>query len=309
MTGLSLRLIALVVFAAAAGPAAAAPNTGGSTSMPAPKADPAVAYREGVAALEAKDYRKAEQKFAEVLRAAPRNPEANYYMGVAKVGRGQAKASVRYFERAVKERSNFTEARERLALVQIELGDAAAARAQLDALKAQAEACHDADCGGAYAERLSQAIARVEAALETPATAGAQGAALFLAPASDGGNLYRAAARLINEARYKDAIADLYGAQTAIGPHPDILNYLGYAHRKLGRFAAARDYYAQALAIDPGHLGANEYLGELYLETGEVELARRQLARLEALCPFGCAEREDLARLLAIKESLRSAAR
>ncbi|MEQ8750527.1 MAG: tetratricopeptide repeat protein, partial [Amphiplicatus sp.] len=80
-------------------------------------------------------------------------------------------------------------------------------------------------------------------------------------------------------------------------------------NRKLGRIEQAQDYYAQALAIDPDHLGANEYLGELYLEINEIEKARRQLAKLDALCAFGCAEREDLARLIEIKESLRRASR
>jgi tetratricopeptide (TPR) repeat protein len=64
----------------------------------------------------------------------------------------------------------------------------------------------------------------------------------------------------------------------------------------------AEDYYAQALKIDPDHKGANEYLGELYLEIGAIDKAKRQLARLDAICAFGCVEREDLARLIARRE-------
>ena len=45
----------------------------------------------------------------------------------------------------------------------------------------------------------------------------------------------------------------------------------------------------------PAHLGAHEYLGELYLQRGELEQARAQLAELERLCPAGCEERSELA--------------
>mgnify|MGYP001447735233 CR=1 FL=1 len=304
MKHLALRALAILFIAVSAPGVAAAPSGG----LPQPLHPAADAAGRRLLARAWPGGRAGKRQLAEVLETAPNNPEANYYMGLAKIGLDKTKASIRFFEKAIAARADFTEARERLALAQIELGDRAPAQAQLDALKKQAAHCETAACGAAYADRLGQAIARIEAALAGDGTS-AESAALFLAPAGSGGGRYRGAVRLVNEARYKEAIAELYAAQADIGPHPDILNYLGYAHRKLGQLDAARDYYAQALAIDPGHLGANEYLGELYVETGDVELARRQLARLDALCPFGCAEREDLARLLAIRESPRSAAR
>lgn len=74
----------------------------------------------------------------------------------------------------------------------------------------------------------------------------------------------------------------------------DILNLLGYANRKLTRHGIARDYYEQALSVDPDHLGALEYMGELELEVGDLAAARRLLARLETACPTGCEELDDL---------------
>jgi Flp pilus assembly protein TadD len=323
--------------AAVIAPAALAAASGGAgpstAPMPsAPSFDPTESYQEGVAALQVKDYKLAEKKFGEVLSVAPKHPEANYYMGLAKVGRGKDKASVRYFERAIKERSNFTEAREQLALVSIKLGKPETANEQLAALKAMQATCQTEDCGADYAERVDRAVERIEAALAAPPEGASEGdepgdeteggddevgallsterfAGLFLAPREEGVAQYHVAVRLINEARYGAAIADLYAAQASVGPHPDILNYLGFAHRKLGKFDQARNYYAQALAIDPDHLGATEYLGELYLEIGDIAKAKRQLARLDRLCTFGCAEREDLARLITIKETTRSAER
>ncbi len=76
--------------------------------------------------------------------------------------------------------------------------------------------------------------------------------------------------------------------------NPDILNLLGYASRKLGRWQESRDFYSHALAIDPAHKGALEYMGELELETGNVDAAKELLRRLREQCPDGCEELDDL---------------
>ena len=49
-------------------------------------------------------------------------------------------------------------------------------------------------------------------------------------------------------------------------------------------------YYQQALAIDPRHLGAHEYIGEAYLMLNRPADAQQHLARLDSLCVFGCTE-------------------
>lgn len=69
---------------------------------------------------------------------------------------------------------------------------------------------------------------------------------------------------------------------------------MGYSQRKLGNYDLAKNYYAMALNVDPNHKGANEYLGELYVETGEMHLANIQLAKLEDICTFGCIEEDEL---------------
>lgn len=78
------------------------------------------------------------------------------------------------------------------------------------------------------------------------------------------------------------------------GNDADALNLMGFSLRKLDKYEAAEDYYMQALEIEPKHLGANEYLGELYLQTNRPELARERLAVLEKACPDSCTERRDL---------------
>ena len=61
----------------------------------------------------------------------------------------------------------------------------------------------------------------------------------------------------------------------------DTLNYLGFTTRKLGDYENGEKYYLQGLAIEPNHIGINEYLGELYVVTNRLDLAKERLKILE----------------------------
>ena len=61
----------------------------------------------------------------------------------------------------------------------------------------------------------------------------------------------------------------------------DTLNYLGFTTRKLGDYKNGEKYYLQGLAIEPNHIGINEYLGELYVATNRLDLAKERLKILE----------------------------
>ena len=76
----------------------------------------------------------------------------------------------------------------------------------------------------------------------------------------------------------------------------DTLNYLGFTTRKLGDFVNGEKYYLQGLAINPKHIGINEYLGELYVATKRHNLA---VERLEVLKGCGCEEYEELKAIIA----------
>ena len=75
----------------------------------------------------------------------------------------------------------------------------------------------------------------------------------------------------------------------------DILNYLGYTLRKTGNFEKAESYYLEGLELDAQHLGINEYLGELYIQTGRMELAKE---RLQVLKGCNCEEYDELKELI-----------
>jgi tetratricopeptide (TPR) repeat protein len=76
--------------------------------------------------------------------------------------------------------------------------------------------------------------------------------------------------------------------------HADVYSLMGFSLRKTGDYTNALTFYKKALDFDADHKGAHEYLGELYVETGQLQQAKEQLATLEKLCPQGCEEREDL---------------
>jgi tetratricopeptide (TPR) repeat protein len=77
--------------------------------------------------------------------------------------------------------------------------------------------------------------------------------------------------------------------------NPNILNYLGYTLRKTGNLEKAEIFYLKGLELDAGHLGINEYLGELYVQTNRIDLAKK---RLEVLNGCGCEEYKELKDLI-----------
>ena len=68
-------------------------------------------------------------------------------------------------------------------------------------------------------------------------------------------------------------------------------------------FKTSLTYYTKALELQPDHKAAREYLGELYVETGNMEKAKEELAILAKLCPGGCEEREDLQKAISAKSA------
>ena len=73
------------------------------------------------------------------------------------------------------------------------------------------------------------------------------------------------ALHLIQKEDYADAIPHLKRALNVMQGNADILNLLGFTERMVGNYPDSLDYYQRALARNPDHKGAHEYLGELYL--------------------------------------------
>ncbi len=102
---------------------------------------------------------------------------------------------------------------------------------------------------------------------------------------------------------YERALASLQKAVQDDPRNADAWNYIGFSQRNLKRFDQSLTAYQKALEINPDHRGANEYLGELYLKTGDLEMARERLAKLQSLCPRGCLEYDDLKKAVGTYQS------
>ena len=122
-------------------------------------------------------------------------------------------------------------------------------------------------------------------------------------------NLYKEAKKFILKAKklekkdkmekalklYSKAYDKLLKAYDKDKKNPDILNYLGFTLRKAGNLEEAEKFYLAGLEIKPDHRGINEYLGELYIKTNRIELAKK---RLEVLKDCKCEEFEELKELI-----------
>ena len=97
------------------------------------------------------------------------------------------------------------------------------------------------------------------------------------------------------EKKYKQAQKLLLKSNDKKPNNADTLNYLGFTTRKLGDFEKGEKYYLQGLAIEPNHIGINEYLGELYVVTNRMALAKE---RLQILKGCNCEEYSELKEII-----------
>jgi tetratricopeptide (TPR) repeat protein len=106
--------------------------------------------------------------------------------------------------------------------------------------------------------------------------------------------IYESGRALAKAGRYGEAIMVL--SAIADSGDPRVLNYLGYSHRKQGRIDVGLGYYQEALRANPDFTLAREYLGEAYLQKGDLASALDQLQEIEKRCGTGCEEYVDLRR-------------
>ena len=81
--------------------------------------------------------------------------------------------------------------------------------------------------------------------------------------------------------RYKKAFKLLVKSNKEKPGKADTLNYLGFTSRKLGDFENAEIYYTKGLEISPYHIRINQYMGELYVSTNQIDKAKERLAVLD----------------------------
>lgn len=118
---------------------------------------------------------------------------------------------------------------------------------------------------------------------------------------------YAAAVTAIERGDFRDAIRRLEGVVARDGKNAGAYNWLAYATRRNGDPARSVPLYQKALALDPRHRGAHEYIGEAYLALGNLAKAREHLKALDSLCFLPCSEYRDLKKAVEAYEKGRAA--
>jgi Flp pilus assembly protein TadD len=91
----------------------------------------------------------------------------------------------------------------------------------------------------------------------------------------DNDTLYKAVRELAYAGRPEEALTVL-SAMTE-GDTDRVLTYKGFANRKAGRMQEGLEYYHMALAKNPDNFLTRSYLGQAYVELGQMDAARDQL--------------------------------
>jgi len=138
---------------------------------------------------------------------------------------------------------------------------------------------------------LGKLVVAATTATPTPTTQATKQLSAFLSEAD----------ALIKQKNFTAALNLLKQADSTYANNADVNNLLGFSSRNLKQFSASARYYQKALRINPNHLGALEYQGELFLQTKKVSAARKNLAKLKQLCGVNCEEYLDLKKAIGKK--------
>ena len=138
---------------------------------------------------------------------------------------------------------------------------------------------------------LGKLVVAATTATPTPTTQATKQLSVFLSEAD----------ALIMQKNFSAALNLLKQADSTYANNADVNNLLGFSSRNLKQFSASAKYYQKALRINPNHLGALEYQGELFLQTKKVSAAKKNLAKLKQLCGVNCEEYLDLKKAIGKK--------
>ncbi len=140
---------------------------------------------------------------------------------------------------------------------------------------------------------MAVAVAVAVGRADTRMDYGGEGDLLYV-PMAQANPAFRLALDHIRAERFDRAVPLLKVFVRSNPDNADGWSLLGFSLRKTGATDGALEGYTRALELDPQHLRATEYLGELYLQIHDLEAALKQLDMLTVLCPEGCTERTVL---------------
>jgi protein O-GlcNAc transferase len=257
--------------------------------------NPGQKMREAFARFQAQDLAGAERLCVEILRDAPRHPDAMHLLGVVRLARGSAGEAVSLISAALEGKPRDPVALEHLGLARVAQGDYAAAETafrEAIALGGQHGVLHMrlglalasqgkiADAVGALKDTAARfpEIPEIHLNLgnllagrgEVDEALACYNKALALQPHHVAarfnlGNLYAGMGRL-------DDAASAFEQALAIQPDdPDVRNNVGIVYQRQGRLDDAAASYRRALNSNPRHAQAWHNLGTLYGAAGRLK--------------------------------------
>jgi predicted O-linked N-acetylglucosamine transferase (SPINDLY family) len=223
----------------------------------------------------------------EVLRRAPRNPEALWLLGIARLMSQRVDEAIAHFERVLAALPNHGAALENLGLAHLMRGDYATAERQL-----RKAAAHPSAPASVFM-RLGLALLHqgnsAEAVTQLEHARNLQPANLDVHASL--GRAYAA------QSRWGDALREFEHVQAGAPNDPDTLYNLGVVSAEEGAPDAALSWFDQCLARAPQHLDALERRAMLYLALGRFRQAAEDLRIVVAARPA------DASALLALAEA------
>ena len=105
---------------------------------------------------------------------------------------------------------------------------------------------------------------------------------------------YAAGEAAVKQKDWTEAIARLGKVVQRDAGNANAWNLLGYSHRNLGEMEKSFSNYERALTIDPQHRDAHEYVGEAYLQVGNLAKAEEHLRALDKICWLPCEQYTEL---------------
>ena len=104
---------------------------------------------------------------------------------------------------------------------------------------------------------------------------------------------------LLTRGKYSETLQETEGVLKRHPNNADAYTYRAIALRQLGENDKAAEQIKKALIINPHHLGANQVMGEILVEKGEIARALEQLAVIHMICgTVECAEETALENLI-----------
>ncbi len=103
---------------------------------------------------------------------------------------------------------------------------------------------------------------------------------------------------LVYSKKFKRALNQLRVLEFEYSDSADIHNYLGFVYRKMNELTKSGNHYNKALRIDPMHIGALEYQGELFVMTNQIKKAQKNLDLLKQICGVNCKEYKKLKKVI-----------